>query len=172
MILRHLNEVVSFAYLMHYHQIYEVIIFGVSPVYLANCAAHIYIYIYIYIVRLTQWCLVNIYNYKPMPSLYRFQQMIAPHDDVIKWKQFPPLCGELIPITKASDEGLGVFFDLCLNMRLSKQSWGWWPETPSSSLWRQYIMWKFPYKCIRSQCLTLTNSKTIYNAVSLQHPII
>ena len=29
-----------------------------------------------------------------------------------------------------------VFFDLRLNKRLSKQSWGWWFETPSSPLWR------------------------------------
>ena len=28
-----------------------------------------------------------------------------------------------------------VFFDLCLNKQLSKQSWGWWFETPSFSLW-------------------------------------
>ena len=28
------------------------------------------------------------------------------------------------------------FFDLRLNKRLSKQSWGWWFETPSRSLWR------------------------------------
>ena len=38
-----------------------------------------------------------------------------------------PLCGEFtghrwIPLTKASD----VSFDLRLNKRLSKQSWGWW----------------------------------------------
>ena len=26
-------------------------------------------------------------------------------------------------------------FDLCLNKRLSKQSWGWWFETPSCSFW-------------------------------------
>ena len=30
-----------------------------------------------------------------------------------------------------------VFFDLHLNKQLSKQWWGWWFETPSSSLWRQ-----------------------------------
>ena len=30
-----------------------------------------------------------------------------------------------------------VFFDLRLNKRLSKQSWGWWFETPSFSLWHQ-----------------------------------
>ena len=29
-----------------------------------------------------------------------------------------------------------VFFDLRLYIRLSKQSWGWWFETPSRSLWR------------------------------------
>ena len=29
-----------------------------------------------------------------------------------------------------------VFFDLHLNKRLSKQSWGRWFETPSRSLWR------------------------------------
>ena len=53
-----------------------------------------------------------------------------------------PLCGEFTgpgefptqsPVTRSFD----VFFDLCLNKRLSKQSWGWWFETPSWSLWRQ-----------------------------------
>ena len=29
-----------------------------------------------------------------------------------------------------------VFFDLRLNKRLSKHSWGWWFETPSCPLWR------------------------------------
>ena len=36
------------------------------------------------------------------------------------------------PVTRSFD----VFFDLRPNKRLSKQSWGWWSETPSSSLWR------------------------------------
>ena len=52
-----------------------------------------------------------------------------------------PLCGEFIvtgefpsqrPVTRSFD----VFFDLRLNKRLSKQSWGWWFETPSRSWWR------------------------------------
>ena len=39
--------------------------------------------------------------------------------------------------TKASDAELWCFFDLRLEFkRLSKQSWGWWFETPSRSLWR------------------------------------
>ena len=36
------------------------------------------------------------------------------------------------PVTRNFD----VFFDLRLNKRLIKQSWGWWSETPSCSLWR------------------------------------
>ena len=36
------------------------------------------------------------------------------------------------PVTRSFD----IFFDLWLNKRLSKQSWGWWFETPSRSLWR------------------------------------
>ena len=48
-----------------------------------------------------------------------------------------PLCGEFTgPFTKASDAELDVFFHLCLKKRLSKQSQGWWFETPSPSLWR------------------------------------
>ena len=35
------------------------------------------------------------------------------------------------PVTRSFD----IFFHLCLNERLSKQSWGWWSETPSRSLW-------------------------------------
>ena len=52
------------------------------------------------------------------------------------------LCGEFtghrwIPRSKASDAELFyLFFDLRLNERLSKQSWVWWFETPSWSLWR------------------------------------
>ena len=36
------------------------------------------------------------------------------------------------PVTRSFD----VFFDLRLNKRLSKQSWGWWFQTQSRSLWR------------------------------------
>ena len=36
------------------------------------------------------------------------------------------------PVTRSFD----VFFDLRLNERLSKYSWGWWFETPSRPLWR------------------------------------
>ena len=46
-----------------------------------------------------------------------------------------PVTGEFPtkrPVTRSFD----VFFDLHPNERLSKQSWGWWLEMLSSSLWR------------------------------------
>ena len=45
-----------------------------------------------------------------------------------------PVPGEFLaqrPMTRSFD----VFFDLRLNKRLSKQSWGWWFETISRPLW-------------------------------------
>ena len=47
-----------------------------------------------------------------------------------------PITGEFPaqrPVTRKFD----VFFDLRLNERLSKQSWGWWFETPSRPSWRR-----------------------------------
>ena len=46
-----------------------------------------------------------------------------------------PVTGEFPaewPVTRSFD----VFFDLRLNKRFSKQSWSWWFEMPSCSLWR------------------------------------
>ena len=50
-----------------------------------------------------------------------------------------PVTGEFPaqrPVTRSFD----VLFDLCLNKRLSKQSWGWWFETPPHPLWRHCIV--------------------------------
>ena len=59
-----------------------------------------------------------------------------------------PLCGEFtghrwIPCTKASDAELWCFLWSAPKW-LNKQSWGWWFETPSRSLWRLcniYMPW-------------------------------
>ena len=51
------------------------------------------------------------------------------------WAGNSPVNGEFAsqrPMTRSCD----VLLDLHLNKRLSKQSWGWWVETPSRSLWR------------------------------------
>ena len=50
------------------------------------------------------------------------------------------LCGEFtshrwIPHTKAGDAEFWCFRCLCLNKRLSKQSWGWWFERTLRPLW-------------------------------------
>ena len=65
------------------------------------------------------------------------------HDDVIKLKHFPRYlpfvrgihrsrCPSQRPVTRSFD----IIFGLHLNKLLSKQSWGWWFETRSGSLWR------------------------------------
>ena len=71
------------------------------------------------------------------------QSMFTSHDDVIKWKHFPRywpfvrVNSDEFPAHRPVTRSFGVFIDLRLNKRLSKQSWGWWFETPSRSLqWR------------------------------------
>ena len=46
-----------------------------------------------------------------------------------------PVHGEF-PAQRSVTRSFDVFFDLCLNKWLSKQSWGWWFETLSCPLWR------------------------------------
>ena len=45
-----------------------------------------------------------------------------------------PVTGEF-PTQRPVTRGFDAFFDLRLNKRLSKQSWGWWFEMPSRPLW-------------------------------------
>ena len=79
-------------------------------------------------------------------AIYIYIYIYIYNDDVIKWKHFPrywPFVRGFtghrwIPRTKASDAELFLicaFFYLRLNTRLSKQSCGWWFETPSRSSW-------------------------------------
>ena len=46
-----------------------------------------------------------------------------------------PVTGEF-PSQRLVTRSFDVFFDLRLKIRLSKQWWGWWLETPSCSIWR------------------------------------
>ena len=46
-----------------------------------------------------------------------------------------PVTGEF-PAQRPVRRSIGVFFDLHLNKRFSKHSWGWWVETLFHSLWR------------------------------------
>ena len=67
--------------------------------------------------------------------------------DVIKWKHFlyhwPFVRGIHCPLMNSPNKGQwrgALMFSLVctLNKRLSKQSWGWWFETSSRSLWHHY----------------------------------
>ena len=66
------------------------------------------------------------------------------HDDVIKWKHIPrywPFVRRIhrsFPSQRPVTRSFDVFFDLRLNKRLSKQSWGWWFEASSRPLWRHF----------------------------------
>ena len=51
-----------------------------------------------------------------------------------------PVLGEF-PVQRPVTRSFDGFFDLCLNKWLSKQSWGWWFETPSCPLWCHNNEW-------------------------------
>ena len=69
------------------------------------------------------------------------------YDDIIKWKHFPcywlfvrgvHLSPGEIPVKRPVTLSFDVYVDLHLTKQLSKQSRGWWFETPSRSLWRHF----------------------------------
>ena len=72
----------------------------------------------------------------------RARYLSVHHDDVIRWKHFPrywPFVRGIhrwIPSQRPETRNFDVFFDIRLNKRLSKQSWGWWFDTPSGPLLR------------------------------------
>ena len=76
-----------------------------------------------------------------------------------------PLCGEFTgpgefpeqwPVTRSFD----VLFDLRLNKRLRKQSWGWWFETLSSPLWpHRNEKWKYVLCSVKAWCIMMLKSQ-------------
>ena len=77
------------------------------------------------------------------------------------------------PVTRSFD----VFFDLRLNKRLSKQSWGWWFETPSRPLWRHcnvacssgllILLWEPTFCYYMAKIQNTDTVKCWYNAVDI-----
>ena len=98
------------------------------------------------------------------------------HDDVIKMETFSallsicagnsPASGEY-PAQRPVKRSFHVFFGLCLNKRLRKQSWGWWFETLSCPLWRHCICNDFP-GCERNTKTTLGRALDL-NSVARQY---
>ena len=62
-----------------------------------------------------------------------------------------PVTGEF-PTQRPVTRSFNVFFDLRLNKRLSKQSWGWWFETLSRPLWRHCNDWGSDTHCATICC--------------------
>ena len=100
----------------------------------------------------------RLFKHQGKLSMHSFLSHMSLHDDVIKWKHFAallaicagnsPVSGEFPaqrPVTRSFD----VFFDLRLNIRLSKQWQGWWFERPSCSLWRHCNGWCESYDVFR-----------------------
>ena len=68
------------------------------------------------------------------------------------------------PVTRSFD----VFFDLRLNKRLSKQSWGWWFETPSRSLWRHCngVVFAHLITSVQNKMLCLVNKANLRDLIA------
>ena len=90
------------------------------------------------------WMLPSRHCWDNYPGTLSWIQVSA-HDDSIKWKHFPrywPFVrgihrSQVNSPHKGQWRGALMFSLICaLNKRLSKQSWGWWFETQSRSLWR------------------------------------
>ena len=98
----------------------------------------------------TVWCLPRVYNgnnlYTDDKTVSSWWRKMFPFDDLRHQMETfsallvlcvgnSPVTGEF-PAQRPVTQSFDGFFDLRLNKRLSKQSRGWWFETPSRSLWR------------------------------------
>ena len=103
------------------------------------------------------------------------RQMFWIYDDVIKWKhitRYWPFARGIHrwPVNSPhKGQSLGaLMFCLirALNKRLSKQSWCWWFETPSRSLWRHcndiWILLPIALLLCRHACFIVTVSISTY----------
>ena len=68
-------------------------------------------------------------------NMLDWQSMMASSNGNIFLVSGPLVSGEF-PAQRTVTQSFDVFFDLCLNKCLSKQSRGWWFETLASPLWR------------------------------------
>ena len=79
-------------------------------------------------------------NYREMkPTLSKIIMKTSSNGNIFRITGL--LCEEFtvtgeFPSQRPVKRSFEVFFDLRLNKRFSKHSWGWWFETPSRSLWR------------------------------------
>ena len=96
------------------------------------------------------------------------------HDDVIKGEHFPrywPFVGGIhrspgeFPTQRTVTQSFDIFFDLCMNKQLSKQSWGWWPRTPSRPLWRHCNVFQGPHRKGKWSIIWHELQSTVYSFI-------
>ena len=87
-----------------------------------------------------------------------------------------PASGDF-PAQRSVTRSFDVFFDLCLNTLLRKQSWGWWFETLSRPLWRhcnEYGKWvhaQLSLRFIHSQICTTVSPMMFMNGINFTHTL-
>ena len=80
--------------------------------------------------------------YVDLPAQLYFYWVIWWRHQMETFSALLAICAENSPVTgefpaqRPMTQNFDVLFDLRLNKRLRKQSWGWWFETPSRPLWR------------------------------------
>ena len=86
-------------------------------------------------VRWNTWNAIYLKNYPHQSIIWRRHQMETFSASLAICVGNSPVTGEF-PTQRPVTWRFDVFFNLCLNKRLSKQSWGWLFETPPYPLWR------------------------------------
>ena len=80
------------------------------------------------------YCIYNNHTIAPVPATWWRHKMETFSALLALCAGNPPVTGEF-PTQRPVTRSFGVFFDLRLNKRLSRQAWGWWFEMPLCSLW-------------------------------------
>ena len=104
-------------------------------------------------------------NWRPFFSRAQCVMMTSSNGNI--FRVTGPLCGEftgpgVFPTQRPVTRSFDVFFDLRLNKRLSKHSWGWWFETLPWSLWRHHNV------TCRWSCSALMNRRQHHSKLVLR----
>ena len=111
-----------------------------SMIYVLEKGADIVVCGYVrYLLQFITLVLVENVVWLPPAAIFEFHMMTSSNGNISAL--LAPCAGnspvtDEFPSQRLVTRSFDVFFDLRLNKQLSKQSWGWWFETPSCSLWR------------------------------------
>ena len=113
--------------------------------------------------KLLHWLLLSItkHYWSPVTALHSNAIMTSSNGNIFRVTSH--LCGEFTGdrwIPRTVTRSFEIFFDLLLNKRLSKQSWGWWFKTPSCPLWRH------SYETFCNKCKSTENAEQQHSKVT------